>query len=519
MSLTLTWQPPRHDGGQRVTGFVVEMLAPPQHQYHFRQPHHPFQSPQQQQTLDLRTALVVYRGPDSHVKVPGLQPGGLYHFRVQACNALGAGPWSEWAALGTSPAHAPAAPLPPCQAGEPTSTALRVLWQPPDPRGAPVTGYVLEFALLGRVRSTASGSGGQAGRQPLALLPSPPSASLQLAHQGRAASTSLVPHSGHGSFSGSASPAHDLLSSISQPLAFRNAGGGGGHVVVNGGNGNGGALWVRRPAHLHPPGFASLSDNGSVVFVEHAHPPPPHQHLQHHHVGHQVPHPPPPPGFPAVPVPGGNGVIVSRPLLLQAAPPQHAQHAPQHAKGAAELLHLLPPDAQQQLLQQQVAWQVAYRGPLLTAAVAGLQPRTRYLLRVAATNAVGQGDWSPVALLTTAPAPPTAPLAALAYAEGPDAARVVWQAPAADNGALVTSYLIEVALASSAAAASAAAGDSDLLGVLFGEEEGLRGADGWKQAAEVQVRCCVELLHIWYKHMVIQAPPSGPYHTRGKHTA
>jgi hypothetical protein len=112
--------------------------------------------PQQQQQAVLVTAeggaMVVYRGPENIAKVDGLQPGGAYQFRVQAINPQGAGAWSSWAVLGTSP-DVPAVPQPPVQAGPAAAGALTLKWPVPESRGAQISGYILQMAVRGRVTS------------------------------------------------------------------------------------------------------------------------------------------------------------------------------------------------------------------------------------------------------------------------------------------------------------------------------------------------------------------------------
>lgn len=66
-----------------------------------------------------------------------------------------------------------------------------------------------------------------------------------------------------------------------------------------------------------------------------------------------------------------------------------------------------------------------FGGPAVALTV---QAGRRYSARVAAVNAVGQGDWSNFASLLAA-SPPGAPTAVGAQVSGPLSANVSWQAP------------------------------------------------------------------------------------------
>eukprot|EP00200_Dunaliella_tertiolecta_P015969 CAMPEP_0202422268 /NCGR_PEP_ID=MMETSP1128-20130828/50769_1 /ASSEMBLY_ACC=CAM_ASM_000463 /TAXON_ID=3047 /ORGANISM="Dunaliella tertiolecta, Strain CCMP1320" /LENGTH=1339 /DNA_ID=CAMNT_0049030323 /DNA_START=157 /DNA_END=4177 /DNA_ORIENTATION=- len=74
----------------------------------------------------------------------------------------------------------------------------------------------------------------------------------------------------------------------------------------------------------------------------------------------------------------------------------------------------------------------------------GLEPSTRYAIRVAAINRVGQGSWSADGLLQTAPAPPTPPSSVQAEAMGPKEIGVTWLPCALDNGAPLLAYAVDL---------------------------------------------------------------------------
>lgn len=71
-----------------------------------------------------------------------------------------------------------------------------------------------------------------------------------------------------------------------------------------------------------------------------------------------------------------------------------------------------------------------------------LVPATQYTYRVAAVNAVGQGEWSNVFSTATPAAPPERITETSAQARGETSITLRWQAPR-DNGSAITSYMIQ----------------------------------------------------------------------------
>ncbi|KAJ9515995.1 hypothetical protein QJQ45_016818 [Haematococcus lacustris] len=99
---------------------------------------------------------------------------------------------------------------------------------------------------------------------------------------------------------------------------------------------------------------------------------------------------------------------------------------------------------------QQQQWQEVFQGPGSSAQLSGLQPATRYLLRLAAVNAVGPSPWSAPATLSTAPGPPSPPQHCSAAPLSSTQLRLTWQPPATDQGAPLTGYAVDLAPGSTA---------------------------------------------------------------------
>ena len=120
--LTVTWQSPADDGGERVTGYDVEWSD----------------------DGFGRILGSLSAGPDAReLTIPQLTNGVEYSVRVAAHNDVGAGPWSASPASAT-PAMVPGAPRE--VAVEAGSQQLTVTWQSPaDDGGERVTGYVVQW--------------------------------------------------------------------------------------------------------------------------------------------------------------------------------------------------------------------------------------------------------------------------------------------------------------------------------------------------------------------------------------
>lgn len=432
-SLTLTWQPPRHNGGQRISAFLVDMLPQtpnsyngpvlprvlPARQSSGNHPHPPpppppprSSSPQVPNTSE----VLVYRGEDTTAQILGLQPGVMYKFRVQACNALGGGPWSEWSILGTAP-DVPSGMMPPCLAAPPTSNLLRVSWQAPDAGGSAITAYVLQAAVQGRMTS-----GGQ-------LIPHSASAvdlSAALQHQQGAGSADGTPLPAAEATQAPIAPQHaglvagpwqqvykGLAMQADMPalqpctryllrVAAQNVVGTGGWSPVT-------ALTTAPAPPRAPASIAACADSSSAMTVTWQ------------------------------PPTTDNGSPVTGYTL---------DMAPSNSRAGANGVAASS--------WQQVATTTG--SECTSAPVSGLLPGRSYLFRVRATNACGTSPPCVIAApATTLPAAPSAPLRLMLTQRGATQAKARWEEPAEINGAPVCEYLLEVALADQAAAQSGSA--------------------------------------------------------------
>ncbi|UYV65935.1 unc-22 [Cordylochernes scorpioides] len=122
---TLSWKPPQDDGGAPVDHYVVEKLDP---------------------TTGIWTPAADTIGPETSAKVKGLQPGHQYKFRVRAVNRQGESEplEAEKTIVAKNPYDAP---------GQPTAPAIedydhdfvKLGWKPPaTDGGSPITGYIVE---------------------------------------------------------------------------------------------------------------------------------------------------------------------------------------------------------------------------------------------------------------------------------------------------------------------------------------------------------------------------------------
>ncbi|GFR50352.1 hypothetical protein Agub_g12561 [Astrephomene gubernaculifera] len=177
-SIYVLWAPPRHDGGSKVLQYRLEMApagchcgmcpqalaaapaamlpyGPPGVGFAVPPPPPPPPPPlaAQHGSAMLRptlcpavTPVTVYTSETVGWEQQGLQPGCRYIFRVQALNAQGASPWTEWMASATT-ADVPLTPAPPAVSCV-TAADLVLSWQVPPGQGAPVTQYSVEVATL-----------------------------------------------------------------------------------------------------------------------------------------------------------------------------------------------------------------------------------------------------------------------------------------------------------------------------------------------------------------------------------
>ncbi|KAL3252348.1 hypothetical protein MRX96_017667 [Rhipicephalus microplus] len=122
---TLKWNPPVDDGGMPVDHYVVEKLDP-------------------------NTGLWVPAGdtigPETQMKVKGLQPGKTYKFRVKAANRQGESEplEADKSIVAKNPFDEPGSPGKP-EIEDYDKDFVKLKWTPPEnDGGSPITGYVIE---------------------------------------------------------------------------------------------------------------------------------------------------------------------------------------------------------------------------------------------------------------------------------------------------------------------------------------------------------------------------------------
>ncbi|GLI67326.1 hypothetical protein VaNZ11_011513, partial [Volvox africanus] len=171
-TIVISWAPPRHDGGSKVLQYRMEMASAEclcgQCPQATTLPSGILPSSQGLQYPGMSTTspggpvipssllrpvrcqaqspLVVYNREHVGAELRHLQPGCWYVFRLQAVNAQGCSPWTDWVAGGTMP-DVPITPVPPSVTGV-ASGALMLSWQATLGQGAPVTHYTVEVASL-----------------------------------------------------------------------------------------------------------------------------------------------------------------------------------------------------------------------------------------------------------------------------------------------------------------------------------------------------------------------------------
>ncbi|XP_072180962.1 twitchin-like [Diadema setosum] len=127
-TMTLTWSPPRSDGGSAITGYVIERREPGRGSW-----------------------TMVNRAPvtDLSYTVPNLREGGEYEFRVIAENKAGLGKPSPVSNsyVAKPPYTVPGAPDQP-EVTDVTSTTITITWNPPrSDGGSKIIGYTIEIKV------------------------------------------------------------------------------------------------------------------------------------------------------------------------------------------------------------------------------------------------------------------------------------------------------------------------------------------------------------------------------------
>ncbi|MDE0258506.1 MAG: fibronectin type III domain-containing protein [Gammaproteobacteria bacterium] len=122
-SITLAWEAPSNDGGERITGYTIQARGPSD-----------------------GTWITIVRNTGSTATTfehTGLRPATAYRYRVAAINRVGAGQWSFETSTSTY-AQAPGAPVG-LTAREVGTSRIDLSWSAPrNTGGAPILGYRIE---------------------------------------------------------------------------------------------------------------------------------------------------------------------------------------------------------------------------------------------------------------------------------------------------------------------------------------------------------------------------------------
>ncbi len=120
---TVTWLPPEDDGGEAITGYLVQLSADD----------------------GVTWTGAPDAGPDTTSSViDGLDNGTSYVFQVAAVSSAGVGGWSE-PSEPVTPQDVPNRPT--VVAGVPGDSRVIVTWVPPaDDGGSAITGYLVDYS-------------------------------------------------------------------------------------------------------------------------------------------------------------------------------------------------------------------------------------------------------------------------------------------------------------------------------------------------------------------------------------
>ncbi|RUS90387.1 hypothetical protein EGW08_001882, partial [Elysia chlorotica] len=138
-TVTLTWQPPKSDGGSPLTAYVVERREAARSQW-----------TKMDSTLPADTTLTTRN----------LIEGNEYYFRVCAENKHGRSDWLETdqSVKMRSPFEKPGRPTGPMELSDLTRNSVKLAWKPPESDGGtPITKYIIESRPSARSNWTAIG--------------------------------------------------------------------------------------------------------------------------------------------------------------------------------------------------------------------------------------------------------------------------------------------------------------------------------------------------------------------------
>ncbi|BDA40522.1 probable fibronectin type-III domain-containing protein 3a [Coccomyxa sp. Obi] len=421
-TLSVTWEPPAHDGGSPVLSYRLELCrVGPTEGWNCGA-----SKGKQKREEVFSSVLLEDGGLGCHADIDSLDPGNEYLLRVIANNSLGSSPASAVGRVCTK--AAPPVPPDPPQMGmqAATANALQLAWSEPWGNGAPITSYTLEMAPADALVSQSQD-------------PFTPPQECAGDQESVSASSGGQVAAGYAASSAASSVDGEEGASTSDQAVRppRRRGGRRGDAFNHVYSGPDTSCTVQSldpfteyAFRLRASNSAGRSGWSSLVCLRTAS------------------------GPPSVPVSlTADGSSCSSIVAGWGEPEQDY--------GAPITCYQVDCSAVSQRQRSAPSWQRAWSGTSTSCEVEGLRPGREYMVRVRACNCRGQGPWSRIASAETLPAPPDAPPAPTVGQRTAYSLRLRWDAPAEDNGAAVVHYRLEMA------------------------EEGREWAEAWRGASTV----------------------------------
>ena len=416
--IDLAWEPPEDDGGDEVTGYLIEYSE---------------DAGEDWDTLEANTGSTVTSHADT-----GLDPGTRRHYRVAAINSVGAGDYSNEASAKTDPT-VPGAPTGLAAAAAGT-TEIDLSWTEPEyDGGAEITEYIVEVS--------------QTGSAPWVAESSRPTVT-SYTHRGldpgetRHYRVSAVNEAGRGSVSSPDSATTDPVVPEA-PTGLVATADGSTRITLGwtAPSYDGGDEITRYRVDISPDGGVSwgvLEDSVAANMTSYTHTGLEPATTRHYRVAALNSAGASPPSN----VDGATteATVPDAPTDLEAVANGTSQidlewSAPEYDGGAEISGYMIEESRDGGEMWMEL---VANTGSTLTEySHTGLDPATTVRYRVSAINSVGAGDHSNEASAMTDATVPDAPTDLQAEANGTSQIDLAWSAPEYDGGAAVSGYLIE----------------------------------------------------------------------------